>query len=223
MQEKKQEQDASTQFRWEMRDDCMDNHTLTMNYAKQNDIDTFQFPVNITQLVATGDYVQTFRIPEGVKRACITFMALRNLHVPDSVESLNCSYNCLESLEVPASIRILDVSNNHCMRKLYFRGQGQPTDLVDLDISETRIESLDFPPPPNLEHLNINRSYVFESLMPKEWQDALAPMELDLEDGYYKVGETVLSSFHWNRVDWDEDEENDEEHQENVEKTYIRP
>ena len=117
-----------------------ENSYLTLQYARQKDIDNFIFPNNnIDYLDIFGDYLDTLIIPDGVEHACIDTLGLKHVYVPDSIKKLYCQDN--------------------------FRG-GPPNNLFMLELEGNRFQRFDFEIPKCCEVLNINKNYNVKYISP---------------------------------------------------------
>ena len=142
-----------------------ENSYLTLQYARQKDIDNFIFPNNnIDYLDIFGDYLDTLIIPDGVEHACIDTLGLKHVYVPDSIKKLYCQDNFLETLDVPCTIENL-VANNNILQTLTFRG-GPPNNLFMLELEGNRFQRFDFEIPKCCEVLNINKNYNVKYISP---------------------------------------------------------
>ena len=132
-----------------------ESRILTIVNAKQEDIDNFNWPINIESLYIRDSWIDHLQIPEGIEYVTIC-KSVRSIYVPDSIKFLYVSNNTLVSLEVPNTIMILHAPDNFLI-DLKFRG-GNPTNLQKLDLSDNNLESLYFIPPDTLEELNIAKN-----------------------------------------------------------------
>jgi hypothetical protein len=142
-------------FEYEKADYEGDNLKLVIENATDEDLHTFEYHPNTTELVVIGDWVDHLTIPDGVAMAYVGGLALKTLYVPDSVTFLRCPKNCLRTLELPAGIETVHAYKNK-LRTITFR--APPTALGSLDIHDNRMAGLEFAVPPTLEHIDIHES-----------------------------------------------------------------
>ena len=127
------------------------NHpTLFLENVTPSLMADYIFPQDMEDLNIRDDYLETLTIPNGVKCAVVSYLGLRELYVPDSMEMLYCSNNKLKKLELPENILIVHVEDN-LLQELTFR--GDPKELLELDVSNNRLETLSFIPPKSLHKL----------------------------------------------------------------------
>lgn len=129
---------------------CYDTKRVILEYATQEDVDTFlsDFPKGMENFTLSGDTVHRLRIPPGIVHACITDVGLQHLELPDSLEMLVCTHNKLRSIELPSKIVMAELSHN-ILREIKFR--EPPTELITLVADHNRLKELDFPVPSTLE------------------------------------------------------------------------
>lgn len=114
---------------------------LTMNHAKQSDIDSFEYPSNMTEFFCTSDYIDRLVIPHGTEAVNVIGIGLKELILPDTVEFVYCHNNFLKELDLPSSIIVLDAHDNY-LEKITFR--GVPSNLMTFMVSNNRLSELNF-------------------------------------------------------------------------------
>jgi Leucine-rich repeat (LRR) protein len=130
---------------------------LTIVNAKQQDIDTFKWPNNVETLYIKDSWIDHLQIPEGIEYVTLS-KSVRSIYVPDSIKFLYVANNTLVSLEVPNTIMIVYAPENFLTDFKFRGGDGNPTNLQKLDLSNNNLESLYFIPPDTLGELNITKN-----------------------------------------------------------------
>ena len=127
---------------------------LFIDYATQKDIDSFTYPSGTKEITVSGDWIDKLVIPEGVERLSVFSTGLRELEVPSTLTYLVCDGNLLKRIHLPQKIENVSLASNR-LESVSFEGEN-PTHLITLDLDDnSRIESLDFTPPPSMLSLNI--------------------------------------------------------------------
>lgn len=133
-----------------------ESHDLTLYYAKQSDIDNFDFNKKIDYLIINGDYIDTLIIPDGVKYVSVDNLGLKYLYVPDSVETLYANNNFLSSIELPENICKVCLNNN-LLTKITSRGNNM-MNLFCLEVEDNRLSTIDINIPDTIEVLRIRKN-----------------------------------------------------------------
>lgn len=134
--------------------DDFDN-TLTLNNARQSDIDNFSFNFDIDYLLILGDYFDKLIIPDGVKWVCANNLGLKEVHIPESVECIYIENNFLSSLHLPKNIEKVCADNNLLVK---ITCDKKPTNLWCLEVQGNKLRSIDFEVPETIEILKIRNN-----------------------------------------------------------------
>lgn len=133
----------------------IEDASLCIKYAKQTDIDNFNFNMNIEYLTILGDYIDNLIIPNGVKWVCIEKLGLKTISIPDSVQYLYIDNNFLKSLELPIYIEKV-VANNNYLENII--SKGKLTKLYCLELEDNRLNNLNIEIPETIEVLKIKKN-----------------------------------------------------------------
>lgn len=129
---------------------------LDVYCAKQENIDTMEYPLGVDEVHYHGDYFRHVDVPEGVRIVTCTGIGLTSIHLPDSIEYAYLNQNKLEKLEIPRGV-IMVIADNNLITSVTFRG-GDPWRLEELDLSFNRITRLAFNPPDTMMALRLWRN-----------------------------------------------------------------
>lgn len=145
---------------------------LSLYYAKQRDIDEFDFTQYDIQILSiAGDYFHTLRVPNGVQELILSNVALRELYLPDSVKIAYIDHNKLEYLEIPPGIERL-IADHNILKRIEVRGNAVPKNLTTIDLESNRLTNLPFEPTESLYEINIWNNYIKE--LSEEWKQFIS-------------------------------------------------
>lgn len=131
--------------------------TVLIQNASQADIDAYEWPVGLQEIILYGDNVYELHVPDGVESVTCANVPLNKLTLPDSVTRVYCDYCCLGTLELPAGV-IKVVANNNWLTSVTFRG-GKPHQLEELFLHVNRLVELDFEPPESLFKIDLHHNH----------------------------------------------------------------
>lgn len=147
-----------------------------IDYATQEDIDSFTIPKGTRHLHIMGDYIDRIVVPDGIETVVACKLGLKEICIPDSVKALYCNDNFIKHIELPSSIEVAEIKNN-LLQTLCFR--SEPTDIGTLKLSDnSRLRRLDFVFPECLEVLKLKRCYGLEYIHPS-FKNTLASQDID--------------------------------------------
>lgn len=152
-----------------------DLNTVFIQHASQADIDAYEWPANLEEIILYGDNVYELRVPDGVETVTCSGVPLHTLHLPDSVTLLYCENCCLKTLELPAGI-IKVITSHNWLKSVTFR--DKPYQLQELLLKDNRLSTLDFDPPSSLFHVDFRHNHT----RPIKMNNALARHVCKLDD-----------------------------------------
>lgn len=131
-----------------------EDKALTLYHARQEHIDTLEYPDDAEELYIYGDFFDTITIPNRIKKVFCVDVALKTIHLPESVEDVCVESNKLTSLCLPKNIRKV-LAERNLITQVTFQDGCDPVNLEDIDLEYNRLMSFHFIPPPCLKYVNI--------------------------------------------------------------------
>lgn len=129
----------------------VDIKTLFVYHATQSDMDAYEWPNDVKEIIIYGDEIYNLCVPDGVETVTCGHIPLKSLYLPDSVTRVYCDNCCLKNLDLPAGIKKV-MANQNWLKRVTFR--GQPYQLEELHLRENRLISIDFVPPESLHNVD---------------------------------------------------------------------
>lgn len=152
---------------------------VSLHHATPERLAAYQWPPGVKTISIYSDYLDRLVVPDGVETALLGCIGLRELVLPDSVEHLNVERNFLTRLELPRGIeRVL--ARDNLLEEVTFRGGGDPTALVEMDLRANRLRRLRFEVPEctlridvmhnaDLVDLDVSDSVAERVRRPRDW------------------------------------------------------